>query len=312
MLQLGKIIEADRRAKELAAAKALRPVQEVDEESKQRKKGVAKGSWGGGAGKDRASIQVTVDKVQTYDEAFAKIQEATGIGNIDELVTAFINAEDQNFTLFNYVNDLNKEIEKLEEQVAELRAEAEKQAGFGATEDGRRAKAVAVLEDKLLKTQQSCQAHEQKLEHMAGVMKSLQEIITRTFQATGCDTPATRELLGDEGVTESNIMQYLGITEQRANELISFYNNRRTGSRGSQGSQGLDGPRMSTSQAPTTSTIVIEPPSTTAEDFEDEEGAAEAADDDHPMTREELQAKTMRNLTKRATSIPSKTNRRKK
>lgn len=230
------------------AAKALRPVQEVDEESKQRKKGVAKGTWGVSADKDRANIQVTVDKVHTYDEAFAKIQEATGIGNIDELVTAFINAEDQNFTLFNYVNDLNKEIEKLEEQVAELRGEAKTQAGFGATEDGRRAKAVAVLEDKLAKTQAACQAYEQKLEQMSGVMGNLRDIITRTFQGTGCDTAATRELLGDEGVTESNIMQYLGIVEQRANELISLYNSRRTASRGSQGSQGLDGARLSTSQ----------------------------------------------------------------
>lgn len=288
-------------------------MQEVDEESKQRKKGVAKGSWGTGTGKDRASIQVTVDKVQTYDEAFAKIQEATGIGNIDELVTAFINAEDQNFTLFNYVNDLNKEIEKLEEQVAELRAEAEKQAGFGATEDGRHAKAVAAVEEKLARTQAASQQYEQKVEHMAGVMQQLREIIQKTFQGTGCDTAATRELLGEEGVTETNIMQYLGIIEQRANELISFYNNRRTASRGSQGSQGLDGPRMSTSQAPpAASAIVIEPPSTTAEDFEDEEGAAEAADDDHPMTREELQAKTMRNLTKRMSNVPSKTGRRKK
>lgn len=64
-------------------------------------------------------------------------------------------------------------------------------------------------------------------------------------------------------------------------------------------------------QAPATSTIVIEAPSTTA-DFEDEEGAAEAADDDRPMTREELQAKTMRNLNKRASIVVSKTSRRKK
>lgn len=284
---------------------------EVDDESKQRKKGAVKGSWGA-PGKDRASIQVTVDKVQTYDEAFAKIQEATGIGNIDELVTAFINAEDQNFTLFNYVNDLNKEMEKLEEQVAELRADALIQAGAGASEDGRRAKAVAAVEEKLSKAVGQCAQYEQKFLQAMGVMESLREIIGRTFRATGCDTPATRDMLGAEGVSEGNIMQYLGVVEQRAIELLQFYNNRRTASRGSQGSNGLDGPRLSASQAaPAASAIVIEPPSTTAEDFEDEEGAAEAADDDHPMTREELQAKTMRNLTKRATSMP-KTNRRKK
>jgi hypothetical protein len=42
---------------------------------------------------------------------------ATGITDIDELVTTFIAAEDQNFSLFNFVNELNQEQEKLEEQM---------------------------------------------------------------------------------------------------------------------------------------------------------------------------------------------------
>ncbi len=35
-----------------------------------------------------------------------------------------------------------------------------------------------------------------------------------------CNTPAVMELLGDEGVTEKNLMQYLGIIEQRTNEIL--------------------------------------------------------------------------------------------
>ena len=37
---------------------------------------------------------------EVYEEAFAKMQAATGISDIDELVENFINAEDQNFSLF--------------------------------------------------------------------------------------------------------------------------------------------------------------------------------------------------------------------
>ena len=37
-------------------------------------------------------------------------QAATGISKIDELVNTFIDAEDQNFSLFNYVNELNNEV----------------------------------------------------------------------------------------------------------------------------------------------------------------------------------------------------------
>ena len=47
------------------------------------------------------------DKVQIYDEAYQQIKAATGIHNIDELVQTFIDAEDQNFSLFNYVSEVS-------------------------------------------------------------------------------------------------------------------------------------------------------------------------------------------------------------
>lgn len=35
-----------------------------------------------------------------------------------------------------------------------------------------------------------------------------------------CNTPAVLELLGEGGMTEKNLMQYLGIVEQRTNEIL--------------------------------------------------------------------------------------------
>ena len=312
--QLGKIIEADRRAKEAAALKAMRRdaahSDAADEEGKQRKK---QGQRSAGAPKDDGERQVVVDKVQTYDEAFAKIQDATGIFNIDELVAAFTNAEDTNFTLFNYVNELNKDIERLEEQLAELKEERQRAAGAGVSEDGRRARAVAALEEKLAAAQAACAAHEAKYAAGVAALEALKEVIVRTFTAIGCDTPATRELLGDEGVTEANVMQYLGVVEQRANEILQFYANRKTASRGSMVSGALDGPRASNGVAasvvppvppPSLSSLNIEPPSTT-DAFDEDDVAADGADDEQPLTREELQLRTMRTLNRRAGTKPA-------
>merc|ERR1719261_1939220 len=90
-------------------------------------KNVVKGRWG--LAKDKASIHSGMEKVQSYEEAFAKIQQATGISDIDELVRQFIENEDQNFKMFNYLNELNVEIEKGEEQINELKQESEKYKG---------------------------------------------------------------------------------------------------------------------------------------------------------------------------------------
>jgi preprotein translocase subunit SecA len=59
--------------------------------------------------------------VQNFEEAFNKIKSATGISDIEELVRTFIKNEDHNFSLFNYVNEQNNEVEKLEEQIQALR-----------------------------------------------------------------------------------------------------------------------------------------------------------------------------------------------
>merc|ERR1712036_36543 len=70
-------------------------------------------------------MQMNVEKVQVYEEAFAKMQAATGISDIDELVENFINAEDQNFSLFTYANELSGDIEKHEAEISDLNGELE-------------------------------------------------------------------------------------------------------------------------------------------------------------------------------------------
>lgn len=87
------------------------------EDEHKLKKNVVKGHWS--LAKDKASIHAGMEKVQSYEEAFTQIQRATGIQDIDTLVRQFIENEDVNFKTFNYLNELNQEIEKGEEQINE-------------------------------------------------------------------------------------------------------------------------------------------------------------------------------------------------
>ena len=60
--------------------------------------------------------------LETYENAFSEIRKVTGISDIGELVQRFIAVEDQNFSLFNYVNEINNEIELHAEEVVALQA----------------------------------------------------------------------------------------------------------------------------------------------------------------------------------------------
>merc|ERR1719388_177554 len=113
------------------------------------------------------------------------------------------------------------------------------------------------------------------------------------------------------GVTEGNVMQYLGVIESRTNEILQLYMNLRDGGgtgggqKGTEEDQDLEsvdraggllalpavtGPVRSAETDPSQQ-VSINPPSA-VEDDEDEEG--------RPLTREELQLRTSRAIRQRA------------
>ena len=59
--------------------------------------------------------------VKVIEDAFEQIKEATGITAIEEIVTYFIKAEEQNYSLLNYVNKLTNETDQLEDSNREIR-----------------------------------------------------------------------------------------------------------------------------------------------------------------------------------------------
>lgn len=61
-------------------------------------------------------MDMYIRNVKIIEDAFDQIKEATGISSVEEIVTTFIKAEEQNYSLYNYVNMLNSEIDTIEEQ----------------------------------------------------------------------------------------------------------------------------------------------------------------------------------------------------
>lgn len=64
--------------------------------------------------------------VKVIEDAFEQIKEATGITAIDEIVTSFIKAEEQNYSLLNYVNKLTNETDQLDDQNKEIHEQIDK------------------------------------------------------------------------------------------------------------------------------------------------------------------------------------------
>ena len=180
---------ATEREKSTAVVKASDPA--LEEEAKLRKR-VTKGAFG--IAKDKATIHLSMEKVQSYEDAFAKIQAATKINDIDLLVQTFINAEDHNFQLFNTVNNLQNEIEKLEECIEETKQDIHKYKGKGDNTDNQRKKIIDDLEQQLARTEVKSTQYEEKYQQSMSTINSLKIGIASIFSKIGYNNSFVSEV----------------------------------------------------------------------------------------------------------------------
>lgn len=76
-------------------------------------------------------MDMYVRNVNIIEDAFSQIKQQTGISSTEEIVTTFIKAEEQNYSLYNYVNTLNSEIDNIEEKNKEIEADIKKHEELG-------------------------------------------------------------------------------------------------------------------------------------------------------------------------------------
>jgi hypothetical protein len=60
------------------------------------------------------------ESVESYQKAFEEIRQVTQINDISDLVQKFKEVEDQNFSLFNFVNEINNEVEMEAENIVSI------------------------------------------------------------------------------------------------------------------------------------------------------------------------------------------------
>ncbi|XP_059184852.1 coiled-coil domain-containing protein 114 [Centropristis striata] len=173
--------------------------------------------------KEQRRMDSGEESLDALEEVFERIQTVTGEDNLDLLVTRFIQVEDRNFALFNFVNEQNNEAEALRDQISQTQAEIEQfgVAGVQQEQDHR-----SLLRD-IDEQQKETEFQAEEFENQAGVMsKILDEIktgVNSIFSKMECDRSVIEDTLGSSsGISENNIMSYLGLVEQKTNQLLTI------------------------------------------------------------------------------------------
>jgi uncharacterized phage infection (PIP) family protein YhgE len=263
---------------------------------------------------DASPQRLSLEEMEGFEEALARIREETGLEDIDDVIAKFLESEEKNFSLFNYVNDLNSEIERLESSIGEVKAKIEAYKGQGMSSDTQRKKVIRELDEKLSLTETKTEEYEQGYQRSVRTINQLKTGIHSIFTRIGCASTSMEEMLGNQGVTESNMLQYLGVIEQRTSEILQMYaasqltassspspilSSSQPNGTATQGTSTFHQASVTALPLPepkstTVRTLSINPPSNSEmssdeEDEEEGEGSGE-----RPLTRQELDRRTQK------------------
>ena len=246
--ELDRLLEHDRKLKEFMATKTMhRAGQSLSAKAGHKKE---KESQNNG----NNSQEVVAVSLETYENAFSKIRKVTGISDIGELVQRFKGVEDQNFSLFNYVNEVNNEIELHAEEIMEYQNKINQlKVEHVAIEEERKVQmkeleahlnSISEKSDQFTKQNEDVNLISSELiKGVETLIKSLQTLAkqgpaTTEAQPVEGEEPAApkksdrlrqmidfvlpQDTMSEQGVNEANLVPFLGLIEQKANELLTL------------------------------------------------------------------------------------------
>ncbi|XP_022101119.1 coiled-coil domain-containing protein 63-like [Acanthaster planci] len=209
--ELKRIIDHDQKLKDFMAVKCQERTEMKAIEAAKRKKKEDK----------KANERAHKEEIEQFERAFERVRGVTGQNDLDRMVHDFIKKEDVNFALFNYVNELNSEVEVLHDVIGALNADIEAFQKQGMKLDQSRQNILKELETRFTSAERQCKLYEKRLKRSGKLLDQLKTAVDRTFRRLGCDDTAICDLLGSgRGISARNIMMYLGQIEQTTNDLM--------------------------------------------------------------------------------------------
>lgn len=227
-----------------------------------------------------------IQEATKYEVIFDQIKEATGIEDTNTLVESFIENEDKNFALFNYVNNMNTEIECLQDGIKYLKDEFELIRKEGVENDVRRKEILQEFEEKMVKVTEESTSVKKEYKVTKRLLELLKPKLESVFNSIKCDRTAITSLLGGSvTVDDNNMLQYLGIVEQKCNQLLQAKALQKVKTAIEEGRETpIDGLQGAGPQ-PAHPNLSIAPPS-----IEEEGEQGWCANEAKPLTVEEVQA----------------------
>jgi len=172
-------------------------------------------------------MDMYIRNVKIIEDAFDQIKEATGISSTEEIVTTFIKAEEQNYSLYNYVNMLNSETDMIEEQNKQIENEIQRYEAQGQMSEQEKEKLKQDLRRQADLIRSQMEDKESQIKQIEGQMLDIKESVeamSNKFDESKFALSVAHRMQYDEDTVfnESNVTQYLSELEEYMALLLTY------------------------------------------------------------------------------------------
>lgn len=166
-----------------------------------------------------------------YSTIVNDIKEQFDESDFDQLVMQFMKLEEDNYNIYSFINELNKKLDAMRDEVCKLHAQIAQQRELSRINDTEWANILENLENEVdIKTQivkGSRENLQKSKENVSTLLSGIQEV----FNTVSCDPGPIRQMLGkNSSVTPDNVFLYLKSLESKLLEMstVASYQQQRT------------------------------------------------------------------------------------
>lgn len=207
MREIKRILDHDNRLQEFLCIKGQRRVLK-DLEAKERLK-------------KEEEQRTQENQLKTYVETLTEIRNYCSEDDVDRMAAQFIKQEEENFALFNYVNELNHEIEDLQIKVKTFEEKIEEQQKLSDEKVKSRNATLDNMQKELDEKKTEADEAKEELKKSEEKLKQILDGILDVFKLLRCERGPILELLKGEQINLHNVMIYMGTIEKKMSDIIN-------------------------------------------------------------------------------------------
>uniref|UniRef100_A0A183SHY9 Coiled-coil domain-containing protein 63 n=1 Tax=Schistocephalus solidus TaxID=70667 RepID=A0A183SHY9_SCHSO len=211
MKELVRLIDHDRKLKEFMKIKAAERQEDPQLTAWKAKRAVE-------AEEKRVEVEASIKR---YEHAFERMLKLTNETSIDNIVGSYLRQEDRNFALFNYVSEINGQIEELVNENESLAKQITDYREWMTEAIGKKRAELGTLHEQNDVTNSVKEKVLAKLEKTKATLEEMAQMVEELAQGLACDrTQLTRRLAANPKVTIETLLDYLILIENRINEML--------------------------------------------------------------------------------------------